>query len=711
MLPISDDDAFRLLFENSADAIWLYDVLTGTFVDCNDAAVAMMGAGDKSQLLRLRPADLAPERQSDGRTSAECAAEITSGVRARGSARFEWLGRRLNGELISVEIVTTAVQYQGRELHFVVCRDISKQREALQTVRELNLTLERRVAERTVELVRINDQLKSEIEERGRRERVQRATYEISEAAHQADDLDHLYASIHATIGELMPARNFYIALYNPKTQFLEFPYFEDERDPKPAPFKLETGLTGSVIRSGRTVLARHSEAKRRQVGEGVVLEGLVETPYRETGSPAAVWLGAPMKVRDRTVGVMAVQDYENEAAYGDEEEQILTYVAEQTAWAIERKRAAQLLRESEERHRALYETTSEAVVLHDETGVVGANPMWFRMFGYANLAQVLGKQPWDFAPPLQPSGEPSEKAARQHMDQALTNGSARFEWLALRQDGSPFPLEVLLTPIRLGPRTLIQAVVTDITDRKQAEADLLRSLAKEKELGRLRSNFVSMVSHEFRTPLGIIISSAGLLESYFDRLDPATRAEHLQTISRNIRRMASLMEDVLLFGQVEAGKLSFEPAALNVRRFCYRLIEEVQPATPHACPLQLEFADEVPETVAADERLLRHAFFNLLTNAVKYSQPGSPVHFTVRPVGQELVWTVRDSGIGIPPEDLGQLFQAFQRGRNVGQVPGTGLGLVLVKRCVELHGGLIAVDSTVGTGTTITVRLPFSPA
>src|SRR5262249_8363833 len=157
--------------------------------------------------------------------------------------------------------------------------------------------------------------------------------------------------------------------------------------------------------------------------------------------------------------------------------------------------------------------------------------------------------------------------------------------------------VEILLTRIQWAGRQLIQAVFNDISKRKQAEAELLRTVAREKELGELRNSFVSMVSHEFRTPLGIIQSSAEILEDYLDQLEPAERKDHLQSIQKNTRRMAALMEEVLLIGSFEAGKVEFKPERLDLRHFLRRLVDEVLSVTNRRCPIDLLLQDLPPET------------------------------------------------------------------------------------------------------------------
>jgi signal transduction histidine kinase len=225
--------------------------------------------------------------------------------------------------------------------------------------------------------------------------------------------------------------------------------------------------------------------------------------------------------------------------------------------------------------------------------------------------------------------------------------------------------------------------------------------------LGQLRSKFVSMVSHEFRTPLAIIQSSAEILDEYLDQLEKGERKDHLHSIRKNTRRMAALMEETLLIGSFEAGKMEFKPTLLEPRTFVQRVVDEVLSATNRRCPIEFLLAG-MPIIIQADERLLRHIFTNLLTNAVKYSDAGRVVQFEIGRAGAEIVCTICDHGIGIPEADLEWLFNAFHRGCNVGDRPGTGLGLVIVKRCVDLHGGKIKVDSKLGEGTSVTLRLPL---
>lgn len=255
---------------------------------------------------------------------------------------------------------------------------------------------------------------------------------------------------------------------------------------------------------------------------------------------------------------------------------------------------------------------------------------------------------------------------------------------------------------------------VMDIDTRKRAEQEIRSAFEKHKELGELKSRFVSMTSHEFRTPLATILSSTDLLEHYAERLPAAERAELLATIRQAVQRMTRLLDDVLLIGKAEAGRLAFRPVEVDLCALCRSAAMEAERAAPraaatHDAGTRAHVVLDLPAgelRVRADDKLLRFILGNLLSNALKYSPAGGDVVLTLRADAQALSIAVADRGIGIPPEDLPRLFEPFHRGRNVGTLPGTGLGLAIVRKAVDLHGGRIEVDSAPGA-TRFVVTLP----
>ena len=274
---------------------------------------------------------------------------------------------------------------------------------------------------------------------------------------------------------------------------------------------------------------------------------------------------------------------------------------------------------------------------------------------------------------------------------------------------------------------------------RKQAEGEIRKALEKEKELTELKSRFISMTSHEFRTPLTTIQSSAELLENYSHKWTEEKKVIHLHRIQISVKHMTKLLNDVLIIGKAEAGKLELNPVPTNLERFCHGLIEELGlndnknhsiifnyneenktlksdsklevsrselgSSILHHSILQDSTVIPIP---CVDEQLLWQILENLLSNSLKYSPSGSTVGLTLSCFPKQAVFQVRDHGIGIPQEDQARLFETFHRAKNVGTIAGTGLGLAIVKKCVDIHQGQIAVESEVGVGTTFTVTLPI---
>lgn len=384
-------------------------------------------------------------------------------------------------------------------------------------------------------------------------------------------------------------------------------------------------------------------------------------------------------------------------------ETHLLTFAVDIT----EQRRAEQVLQDAESRTRALYETISAAAMVHDESGFIQVNSAAVKLFGAERMEQIVGVHPGQVSPPTQPDGESSILQAQRHMSRAMADGWHRFEWVYRKLDGTDFPVEVTLTTLELGTRRVMQAVVLDLTDRKRAEAELQTALEKERELSQLKSDFVSLVSHEFRTPLEIIMSSADNLQRYQDRLGAEKREQLLSTIHKSVRRMAGMMEEVLVLGRFETDRMTFTPTAIDLGYFCQRVADEIESASGKRCPISLHLPNTVASAVG-DESALRHIFTNLLSNAVKYSAPGQTVDLIVEHEDEDAICRIVDRGCGIPLADQKRLFQAFHRGSNVRQIPGTGLGLLIVQRCVELHGGSIEFDSVEGQGTTFTVKLPL---
>lgn len=239
-------------------------------------------------------------------------------------------------------------------------------------------------------------------------------------------------------------------------------------------------------------------------------------------------------------------------------------------------------------------------------------------------------------------------------------------------------------------------------------EAQLRETLAQEKEFSELKSRIITTVSHEYRTPLTTISSSAELLQVYGHKWDEGKQLKHFQRIQSAVKHMVALVNDVLFLNKAEFEKQEFQPTLIDLIPFFHEVIDELQSTQQDKYHLSFTHQGDCRQFYL-DATLLRQILTNLLSNAIKYSPDGGQVQVKLTCEENQLMFQVQDEGIGIPKEDQLKLFKSFSRASNVGTIAGTGLGLSIVKKCVDLHGGQITVESEVGVGTAFTVTLPIN--
>jgi PAS domain S-box-containing protein len=599
-----------------------------------------MRAGTKEKLLGARPEDLSPPLQADGTSSREKTEQVIALAEKRGSHRFEWVARRFDGHEVPLEVSMTAICANGRNIHVVFSRDISERKKSEREILELNQSLERRVAERTDALT---------------------ASEALFRAAFQASPI----------LSVIVRMSDQKYVLVN--DAFVNWSGYAREEILGKA--SSEFGIWGSPddreaawadLRRQGSIHEREYRFRNRRGDSTTVLISFEIIQINH--APHILAMGIDITARKQ---------------------------AEEASRASEAR-----LRESEARFSAAFRASPAflGVLRLSDGKYVLANEAYLNWMGYPQN-EVLGHTCLE----LGMWQNPADRDLLLNDIHAL--GSIRQRECRWRnRRGEPFTILLSAETITLNdiPHMLLMAL--DITRRKQAEEEMQKALGREKELSELKSNFVSMVSHEFRTPLGIIQSSAELLRDFHEKMRPPERHEQLESISRNTGRMAGMMEEILVLSRLDAGKLDFQPGALDLNSFCRRVVDEVLSATGRRCPIELSL-NSIPSEARADERLLGHILTNLLSNAVKYSEAGAKVQLLTERDGSDAVCVIRDEGIGIPEEDQQQLFKAFHRGSNVGTRPGTGLGLLLVKRCADLHGGKVKVVSKFGEGTTVTVR------
>ena len=535
-----------------------------------------------------------------------------------------------------------------------------------------------------------------DVTEAKRAERIQLATYRISEAAHAAGSLQELFRAIHAIVGELMPAKNFYIALYDAASDLLTFPYYVDEYDsdfPAKRPGK---GLTEYVLRTGEPLLVTpevQAELERR---------GQVEL----IGAPSIDWVGVPLKIGDRPIGVLVAQTYAPGVRYGETERHILQFVSTQVAMAIERKRTEEQLHESERKYRLLFETNPEPMFVYDfETlRILAVNGAAITRYGYSE-AEFLALTIRDIRP-VEEQGRLEQELARRPDEGAIRTGVRHRA-----KDGRLFEVDLVARPLEFAGRRARLELARDVTAQRHLE-DQLRQSQKMEAVGQLAGG----IAHDFNNLLTAILGSTQLLLQVTPPGD--VRREDVDEIRNAGLRAAELTRQLLAFSrrQVLAPKvLELNGVVANMDKMLRRLIgEDVELATT----LHAEAG-----AVNADPGQLEQVLLNLVVNARDAMPGGGRVLIeTTRvllrdelverrhrlPPGDYACLAVTDSGAGMDESTQAHLFEPFFTTKEVGK--GTGLGLATVYGIVKQSGGYIWVYSEPGRGTMVKVYLPRVP-
>lgn len=376
-----------------------------------------------------------------------------------------------------------------------------------------------------------------------------------------------------------------------------------------------------------------------------------------------------------------------------------------------ERKRQEYALRKSEESFRQLVESAPVPIIISDGHGLITLiNRQAEILFGY-NRDELIGQ----FVEVLVP-----EEMQEQHVDYRHEYQRAPYKrgmgtgikttlnLFARRRDGSSLPVDIQLSYIQTDVGLLVMSFVIDISEHKQIEQTLREAFEHERELNELKSRFVSMASHEFRTPLATILAAAETLGAYRTKMTHEQIDQRLVRIHEQVFHLRQIIEDVLQLSRIQAGKVEFNPVSMSLDSLCQEIVDELHSDPVSAARLIYTSELHLP-TAFLDKKLMRQIITNLIGNALKYSAADKLVYIKLGLQENRLALSVRDQGIGIPEIDLKHLFEPFHRAANVGTIPGTGLGLAIAKESVELHGGKIIVDSKIGLGTTFTIYLPVS--
>ena len=412
---IESENKFRHLFERSADPMFIFD--GEQFLDCNDAALRLLKCLTRQQIVGRTPLDFSPEQQPDGTLSAVKGPEMVKQAVQKGTMHYEWLFLKVDGEKVFTEVALTSTPLRGKKVFFATWRDITEQKRA---------------------------------------EKLQQALYQISDAATSMQNLQEFYGTVHRLISELLPATNFYIALYDEAEQTLMFPYCVDDRDEIPPPDKKYTmvefglSLTNYLIRSGISQFIGRKEMRWLKENNEIELIGI----------DSYEWLGAPMKTMDgKIIGALVLQTYDEDSHYKHQDLSILGFMAGQVAMAIERRHALDALRKSEKMFRSLFEQGPDAIFIEKADGrIVDANPAACNLLQRPHAELIQLKSGDMVAPELDASDYSIEKQ--------LAIGKS-FESLQVRKDGTHVPVEI---KTGLLDHDTVISMVRDVTERKRSE-------------------------------------------------------------------------------------------------------------------------------------------------------------------------------------------------------------------------------------------------
>ncbi|MGN6165973.1 MAG: ATP-binding protein [Flavisolibacter sp.] len=398
----------------------------------------------------------------------------------------------------------------------------------------------------------------------------------------------------------------------------------------------------------------------------------------------------------------------------------------------------------------SLFENATEGFVVTNGKGEIAlANPSACRMFGY-DAEELVGQKVEVLIPSHYRKGHVQLRDGFYHDPKNRVMGHGR-DLNGQKKSGETFPVEVSLSTYVRNDERYVIAFIVDITHRKEIEQSMIRqqkqlekvtdemrrlnaeleakveertvilkealqrleesqqelseALDKERELNEIKSRFVSMASHEFRTPLSTVLSSASLLAKYTTTEEQDKRNRHIEKIKGSVKHLNDLLEDFLSLGKLDEGKVGATFQELNLHELVQDTIDEMKGLVKRE--QHIEYRHLGDEVVESDKKLIKNILINLISNAIKFSDEGTTVHVVSDVKEDTAVISVRDEGIGIAEEDQHHLFSSFFRGKNALNIQGTGLGLHIVKRYLDLLGGDVKLKSELGKGTTITFAIP----
>jgi two-component system, cell cycle sensor histidine kinase and response regulator CckA len=536
-----------------------------------------------------------------------------------------------------------------------------------------------------------------DISERKRAEALSSALYRIAEKSSSTKDLQQFFAAVHAIVDELTFARNFSIAIHDPESDLLSFPYFVDERESAPAPRKLSRGLIEYVLHTGDSLLCTPEFAQQLQ------RNGEVEIESAEICPPQ--WLGIPLKVNQHIFGVLILKSYSENYRFGERDEDVLTLVSQQLAAAIDRKRNEQALRRSEVSYRSLIQTAVYGIYRSSLDGrFLDVNPALIGMLGYNSALEVFALDPQKdvFADPAEYTRLIDEFRRTGRID------GVEVRWK--RRDGALITVRISGRAVAAGdePADVVEAIAEDITERRVLE-DQFRQAQKMEAVGRLAGG----IAHDFNNLLMVIGGYTEVLLNQLTAGHPLlSKAEAIQQASD---RATTLTRQLLAFSR----KQLLELKVVDVNAIVSDMERLLRPLIGEDIELTTQLAPSIGCT-RADAGQLEQVIMNLVVNAKDALSGGGKICLRTAGVnldnserpdqsfiksGPYVMISVTDNGQGMDRETQARIFEPFFTTKEKGK--GTGLGLSTVYGIVKQSGGYVFVQSEPGCGTAFTIYLP----
>lgn len=656
---VANELRFRNLFNKSNDAIFIHDT-RGNILDVNEQALRLLGYR-RDEILLMNVAAFYPEEEVERGRAA------ISQIGVEGQIHYEIAFTRKNGDVFTAEVSASMFESGTQPLIQAIVRDITMR-------------------------------LKSES--------LQRALYRISEATNSVMSIGELVQHIREILWNIIDTTNFYIALYDAERDVYSFPYLADEKFvDKDPPTDLRGGLTDYVRRKAIPVLANNE----------TLIQLELQGDARAVGIPSKVWLGVPLKSSHGVIGVVAVQDYEDESAFTSEDLDLLAFVSDQIAMAIERKQSEEQLRREKAYLEQLFESSPEAIVVLDTDGqITSVNSEFTRLFGFLP-EDAIGRSIDDLIAP-----ETDRDYARSITHKVQSGERVSLEAIRRRCDGSDVEVSILAIPIIIeGGQEGVYGVYRDITERKQAEqqeAELQERLTRAEKMESL-GVLAGGVAHDLNNMLGPLVGYSDLLLLRLPEDSPYRR--QIEKIGRSAKDAADVIQDLLTLAR--RGRYEMEPLSLNSVVMNYlespacTNLQQVKPEIS----LDIHLDDDIPNIHGSAPHLAK-VVMNLIVNAYDaISGPGEINVTTERTPydslpseqvdiapGEYICLRVADSGSGISEEDLERIFEPYYSKKKLG-TSGSGLGLSVVYGIVKDHCGYYDIASEVGRGTEFRLYFP----